>query len=157
MIQIEKISQDVAEGLCRKITINLPEYFGLPDVNEHYAIGVRSCTNFAARADIDYLGLISIDFPYPTNANIYWMGVLKKFQGQGIGHKLIEEACKFAKNNGALTMTVETLAPFEADENYLKTYNFYQSIGFLSLLNLKPKGYEWNMVYMVKLLNVHSD
>lgn len=152
MVQIEKISQDIAEGLCRKITVDLPEYFGLPDANDHYAVGVRSCTNFAAKLDKDYLGLISIDFPYPTNCNIYWMGVLRDFQGQSIGHQLIEEACKLAKGSGARTMTVETLAPLEADENYLKTYNFYQSVGFAPLLNLKPKGYEWNMVYMVKLL-----
>lgn len=153
MIQIEKISQDLAEGLCRKITADLPEYFGLPDVNEHYALGVRFCTSFSAKKEGDYLGLISIDFPYPTNANIYWMGILRDFQGEGLGHQLIEKACKFAKENGARTMTVETLAPFESDENYLKTYNFYQSVGFLPLLNLKPKAYEWNMVYMVKSLD----
>ncbi len=153
MIQIEQISQDLAEELCRKITVDLPEYFGLPDVNEHYAIGVRSCTNFSAITDRGCLGLISIDFPYPTNANIYWMGILRDFQRRGIGHQLIDEACKFAKESGAKTITVETLAPLESDENYLKTYKFYQSVGFLPLLNLKPKDYEWNMVYMVKLLN----
>jgi len=154
MIQIEKVSQEVAEDLCRKITADLPEYFGLPDANEHYAIGVHSCTNLAAKMGGDYLGLISIDFPYKNNCNLYWMAVLRDFQGQGIGHKLIEDACKHAKERGATTMTVETLAPFESDENYLKTYNFYQSVGFSPLLNLKPQGYEWNMVYMVKSLDM---
>lgn len=80
------------------------------------------------------------------------MAVFQDFQRQGIGHKLIEDACKLAKENGATTMTVETLAPFESDENYLKTYHFYQSLGFLPLINLKPKDYTWNMVYMVKVL-----
>ena len=42
MIQIGEISQGIAEGLCRTITENLPEYFGLPDANEQYAAGVRS-------------------------------------------------------------------------------------------------------------------
>lgn len=153
MIQIEKTSPDVAESLCRKITADLPEYFGLPDANEHYAVGVRSRTNFSAKIDEKYIGLISIDFPYPKNCNIYWMAVLRDFQRQGVGHRLIEDACKFAKENGATMITVETLAPFESDENYLKTYQFYQSVGFLPLLNLKPQGYEWNMVYMVKTLN----
>lgn len=152
MVQVEKISQDLAEDLCRKITLDLPEYFGLPDANEHYALGVRSRTNFAAKTNEDYLALISIDFPYPNNSNIYWMGVLRNFHKQGVGHQLIEEACKFAKQNGAKTMTVETLAPSESDENYLKTYNFYLSVGFSPLLNLKPNGYEWNMVYMAKTL-----
>jgi hypothetical protein len=53
----------------------------------------------------------------------------------------------------ANTMTVETLAPQESDENYLKTYHFYEKTGFIPLLNLKPQDYEWNMVYMVKFLS----
>ena len=154
MIQIEKISQEVAEGLCRKITADLPEFFGLPDANKHYAVGMRSRQNFAANIDGDYIGLISIDFPYSNNCNIYWMAVLRHCQGQGIGHKLIEAACTLAKERGATTVTVETLAPFESDANYLKTYNFYQSVGFSPLLNLKPQDYEWNMVYMVKALEM---
>lgn len=110
--------------------------------NEHYAIGVCSRINLAAKVGEEYVGLISIDFPYPENANIYWMGILRDFHSQGIGHKLIEASCNLAKENGATTMTVETLAPSESDENYLKTYNFYQSNGFVPLITLKPQGYE---------------
>lgn len=152
MIKIEEISQDTAEAVCRKITADLPEYFGLPDANEHYAVGVGSRQNFAAKLGGNYIGLISIDFPYPNNCNVYWVAVLRHFHTQGIGSKLIEAAYHFAKEHSAKTMTVETLAPLESDENYLKTYNFYRSNGFDPLLNLKPQGYEWNMVYMIKIL-----
>lgn len=155
MVKIENVPPKIAEYLCRKITADLPEYFGLPDANEHYAIGVRTRINFAAKLDSDYVGLISIDFPYPGNANIYWMAVLQNFHMKGIGRALAQEAFKYAKNNNAKTITVETLAPSESDENYLKTYKFYQSLGFLPLFNLKPQGYEWNMVYMIK--NLETD
>ena len=153
MIKIETITPDLAEGLCRKITADLPEYFGLPEVNEHYAIGVRSRSNLAAKAGEEYVGLISIDFPYPENANIYWMGILRQYHRTGIGKILSYEAFKQAKNRGAKTISVETLSPEEADENYLKTYRFYKSLGFAPLFNLKPEGYEWNMVYMLKSLD----
>ena len=153
MIKIETITPDLAEGLCRKITVDLPEYFGLPEVNEHYAIGVRSRLNLAARVGEEYVGLISIDFPYPENANIYWMGILQDYHRAGIGKILSYEAFKQAKNRGAKTISVETLSPEETDENYLKTYQFYRSLGFAPLFNLKPEGYEWNMVYMVKSLD----
>lgn len=149
---IESISAELAEDLCRKITADLPEYFGLSTVNEHYFIGVRSCQNLAFKVDGDYIGLISIDFPYPNNSNIYWMGILRQYQSQGLGKRLVEEASVVAREKGASTMTVETLAPSEADANYLKTYRFYQASGFVPLINLKPQGYEWNMVYMLKLL-----
>jgi len=153
MIKIETITPDLAEGLCRKITDDLPEYFGLPEVNEHYAIGVRSRLNLAARVGEEYVGLISIDFPYPENANIYWMAILQGYHRTGIGKILSYEAFKQAKNRGAKTISVETLSPEETDENYLKTYQFYRSLGFAPLFNLKPEGYEWNMVYMVKSLD----
>ena len=153
MIKIEIITPDLAEALCRKITADLPEYFGLPEVNEHYAIGVRSRVNLAACADEEYVGLISIDFPYPENANIYWMGILRGHHRTGIGKILSYKAFKHANNRGAKTISVETLSPEEADENYLKTYQFYKTLGFAPLFNLKPEGYEWNMVYMLKSLD----
>ncbi|MBN8828200.1 MAG: GNAT family N-acetyltransferase [Sphingobacteriia bacterium] len=153
MIKIEIITPDLAEELCRKITVDLPEYFGLPEANEHYAIGVRANINLAAKIAEEYVGLISIDFPYPENANIYWLGILQKFHRLGIGKILTEAAFKQAKIKGAKTISVETLAPQESDANYLNTYKFYQQLGFSPLFNLRPTGYEWNMVYMVKSLD----
>lgn len=151
-LTINNIGADIAEDLCRKITADLPEYFGLPDINEHYAVGIRSRTNFAAKIGAQYIGLISIEFPYPSNANIYWMAVLRDFHAKGIGTALMDAVFKHARLNHAKTITVETVAPFVADENYFKTYKFYEQIGFLPLFNLKPTNYEWDMVYMYKIL-----
>lgn len=155
-IEIEEISQDQAETLCRSITQDLPEYFGIPSANEQYFKGVRDCKNLAAKINGQYVGLLLLNFPYANNSNIYWMAVLRNYQTKGIGHQLIEEACRFAKKQNAQSMTVETLAPDQADENYLKTYHFYQSSGFKPLFNIKPEGYEWNMVYMVKQLDFYD-
>lgn len=152
MIQIEKITGERAKTLCQTITTELPEYFGLPEANEHYAIGVTNRINFAAKKDDNYIALISIDFPYPNNANIYWMAVRRDFHRQGVGKQLIDAACHFAETQGAKTITVETLSPSASEENYLKTYLFYQSVGFKALFDLKPAGYEWNMAYMMKQL-----
>ncbi len=150
---VEQISADLAEQLCRQITADLPEYFGLPECNEHYAIGVKTRDNFAVKLGQHYLGLLSLDFPYPNNGNIYWMGVLRLHHNRGIGQLLIDAANHYAIHLGAVTMTVETLAPSESDENYLNTYRFYENQGFQPLFNLKPAGYEWNMVYMAKELD----
>ena len=156
MININEVSGDVAEKLCRNFTADLPEYFGLPEVNEHYAKGVATRYNFAAKVNDEYVGLISLEFPYPNNANIYWIAVMREFHNKSVGHKLIDAAIKLAEIKGASTMTVETLAPNVADANYLKTYNFYQKIGFAAMFNLKPQSYEWEMVYMVRKLYPQS-
>jgi len=152
MIDVEKISPEVAADLCRRITADLPEYFGLPECNEHYAIGVRSRVNLAAKVNNQYIGLLSLDFPYPNNSNIYWMAVFRDHQQLGMGHALVEAACRLANDQDIHTMTVETLSPSESDENYRRTYQFYISCGFEPLFNLKPQGYEWNMVYLSRNL-----
>ncbi len=154
MIQpiIEKITPLSAEKICRKILIDLPEYFGLLEANEHYLKMMPSLVSFAARVDEDYVGLLSLHFPYPSTCNIYWMGILRAHQRRGIGNSLIEYAELFAKTQGAKTITVETLSPTEEDENYLKTYKFYEKKGFSPLFQLQPTGYIWNMVYMSKHL-----
>ncbi len=154
-IIIVEIFAEEAADLCRVLTADLPEYFGLPECNEQYMLGVQSRHNFAAKLGDDLVGLLSLDFPYQTNSSIYWMAISRQYQGHGIGHKLIHAAAQFAREQGATTMTVETLAPSESDENYLKTYHFYESCGFKPLFNLKPDGYEWNMVYMCKSLDVN--
>ena len=151
-MNVKKIQSDEAESLCRAITKDLPEYFGLLECNEHYAQGVRDKINFTVETEQECVGLLSLDFQYPKNANIYWMGIFKNHQSKGYGEQLIHAAIADAKQYGAVMMTVETLSPSEADENYLKTYRFYEKMGFVPLFNLKPEGYVWNMVYMGRVL-----
>ncbi|MBP6985197.1 MAG: GNAT family N-acetyltransferase [Alphaproteobacteria bacterium] len=149
----EHVSPEIAEALCRQIAADLPDYFGLAQANEQYFSGVRTRENFAAKTDGKYVGLLSLDFPCPGSSNVYWMAVLREYQSHGVGGRLLGHACAFAKTHDATTITVETLAPQETDENYLKTYRFYEHSGFKPLFNLKPAGYVWNMVYMVKNLD----
>src|SRR5580704_4039965 len=125
-VTFEEMNADEAEQLCRILTADLPDYFGLADANEQYAKGVRDNKNIAAKIADQYIGLISLNFTYANNANIYWMAILSKYQAKGIGHQLINFACQFSCRLQASTMSVETLAPTEADSNYLKTYQFYQ-------------------------------
>ncbi len=151
MFQVEHVEPDKAEELCRKITKDLPEYFGLEHWNERYALGVRNCYSFSAKTDHKDVGLLSVDFPYPNNARVYWLGVCKKFHRLGIGRSLMESAYEHASKLGANTITVETLSPAEKDPGYLGTYSFYRTCGFEPLFDLKP--YEDNMVYMLRILD----
>ena len=152
-IKTLRINSNEASLLCKEITEDLPEYFGLPECNQQYYQGVQSKINFSITVDQKEVGLISIDFPYSNNANIYWMGVLKTHQHKGYGKQLIETATEYAKQHHAKILTVETLSPKESDENYLKTFRFYESLGFFPMFDLKPNGYKWNMTYLCKILD----
>jgi ribosomal protein S18 acetylase RimI-like enzyme len=154
--KIEEIKPQIAQTLCQKITADLPEYFGQLEANEQYAQGMLTHISFAAKVDPDYVGLLTLELPYPQNANIYWMGVKRAYHGKGIGNALIIAASRYAVTHGANSLTVETLSLQEADENYLKTYRFYKKCGFKPLFNIKPEGYEFTMVYMHKRLSHQS-
>ena len=60
--KMEPVTAGIAEALCRQITADLPEYFGLPQANEQYFSGVRVRENFSAKIDGKYVGLLSLDF-----------------------------------------------------------------------------------------------
>lgn len=112
-IKTRSINGNQAKSLCKEITEDLPEYFGLPECNEQYYQGVQSKINFSLAADGKEVGLISIDFPYPNSANIYWMGILKTHHHKGYGAQLIEIASQYVKQYRAKMITVETLSPKE--------------------------------------------
>lgn len=147
---VEPIEPLHAKALCTEITALLPEYFGLPEVNTQYFEGMLSRLSLVARCKDEVVGLITLEFPYPNNANIYWMGVRPEHHRQGIGKILINAANNILLKKAATSLTVETLSPSVADVNYLKTYRFYEECGFQPLFDIKPDGYEFTMVYMYK-------
>jgi ribosomal protein S18 acetylase RimI-like enzyme len=62
--------------------------------------------------------------------DIHWLGILPEFHRRGIGTRLIGTLIQIAKGSGLTLLTVETLDPSVADPNYLKTYAFYEKLGF---------------------------
>lgn len=154
MIEIEQISGDIAEKTCNEIMIKLPEYFEMPEANEYYAKTIKENINLIAKINDQYVGLISLEFPYHNNANIFWMAILPEYQNQGVGTKLIVSACELAKEKQAKTITLETVSPKDNNMNYLKTYSFYLKNGFVPLFDLKPQNCGWTAVYMLKNISL---
>lgn len=139
-----------AEQVCRDITATLPEWFGIPEANERYALGMRERISFGAVIDEHCVGMITIEFPFHNNANIYWMGIEKKHIRKGVGIALLKYAEGFCQSQNCRSITVETLSPKEKDDNYLSTYQFYIKAGFQPLFELHTYGPEYLMVYLKK-------
>jgi Xaa-Pro aminopeptidase len=152
-VDIVEISSEDGSRLCSKIINALPQYFAIPQANESYIDSVRTKENFAAKIDSKYCGMISIDCNYSGNANIYWLGIYPDAQGMKLGTYLINHVSNLIGKRGIKTLTVETVSPSVGDENYLKTYNFYQKLGFTELFSLKPANYQCKMSYMVKAID----
>ena len=85
-----------AESLCREITADLLKWFGIPIANEYYAKGCLGSTSFAIKEDQGFIGMLTLEFPFVNNANIFWMGVKRAYQGQQVGTRLIIASQGFA-------------------------------------------------------------
>ncbi len=151
-LTVHLLNASKSEKACRELTDSLPEYFGIHEANERYAKGVRELPTFGAKLNGVDVGLISLEIPFPNNANIYWMAVRKEYHGQGIGCSLLKYAEDYCLKKQCISMTVETLSPTNNDSNYIKTYNFYQRNGFKPLFELNTYGPDFKMVYLYKKL-----
>ncbi|MDB6081482.1 MAG: Acyl-CoA N-acyltransferase [Chlamydiia bacterium] len=149
-VSIVHLEPVLSEQTCRVISSTLPEWFGIPEANEKYAAGVKERTSFSAVVQGECAGMITLDFPFPNVANIYWLAVKKEFHHQGIGTALLKYAESFCLMQKYHSLTVETLSPKQNDSNYLKTYNFYKNLGFQELFELQPYGPDNTMIYLFK-------
>lgn len=152
----EIVSPKEAQKICAELISDLPEWFGIPQANERYINGCLERTSFVAKIGNETVGLIVLEFPFTHNANIYWMAVSKKHQGQKIGTALLKEAENYCSKNGYHTLTVETLSLKHQDPYYLRTYHFYEKAGFEPLFELQPYGPELTMCYLIKTVGKHE-
>lgn len=155
-LKIECVSGTLAEKICRAITTTLPEWFGIPEANERYAKGMLERISIAAVVNNDYVGMITLEFSYPNNGNIYWMAVKKEHHGLKIGAALMRAAENYCLEHGCGSLTVETLSPKQGDPHYLKTYHFYEKFGFNPLFEMHTYGPENLMVYMQKTIGLNN-
>lgn len=154
MWMVESISEaDEKRRICADITDTLPDWFGLPDANAGYIEGVATKDAFVVRDDEGMaLGMLSLRTPYPTNVDIYWMGVRPEHHRKGIGEALFEAALARAIDLDCETMTVETLSDTDPDPGYARTRQYYSAKGFRPMFELRPYGDANPMLYMVKIL-----
>jgi len=150
IIQLNPVESEEA---CRNIAATLPEWFGIPEVNERYAKGVKERLTLGYVVDGNCLGLLSLEFPFPTTANIYWMGIQRDARGKGIGTALLQYAERLCQEKKIYSLTVETLSPKEEDSNYLHTFQFYMKRGFRPLFELHPYSPDYLMVYLNKIIS----
>lgn len=124
-IEMKLVTPEDAIIICKSITLTLPEWFGIPEANERYSKGMIDKSSFGAFIDEICVGMISLEFPFPENANIYWMGIEKSHHNKSIGKQLLKVAENYCTERGCFSLTVETFSSKQKDKNYLKTHHFY--------------------------------
>ncbi len=130
---VEVEDADARERICRSILAAIPRWFGLPDSNEEYALGVRD-HHFVAVLDGDEMtGFASIRTNTPFTAEIYVMGMVESRHRMGIGTRLIDVISGNLREAGYVFLEVKTLDESRESEEYRRTRLFYRKAGFFPL------------------------
>ena len=138
-------------ALQQRLTAQLPEWFGRPDANAEYARQAEVLDGYVAEIEHDPCGLLLLKRSSASSAEIYWMGVDPKFHGRGIGRALVTAASEAAYKFGAKFLFVATLHPDDPYEPYQRTMRFYESLGFVYVLDEQfPADPNNRVVYYMK-------
>ncbi|AWZ00450.1 putative acetyltransferase [Rhodobiaceae bacterium] len=102
---------------------------------------ILSFTRFGGALVADVEGAVAgfaLVAAYDKHAHLYEISVAREFQGQGVGRKLVEEACNWAVSQDYKALTLSTFGdvPWNAP--------FYATLGF----DLLPES-EWSPAFHV--------
>ena len=84
----EVIDKREKEKVSKEVLYDLPEWFGLPESTENYIIYSQDKPLLACYANDEVAGYIVLNATSKDCADIFVMGVKKKFHRMGIGLKL---------------------------------------------------------------------
>ena len=134
--------REMGRNEAEKAYLDIVETLSL-EAKEEYAKGVRERVTLGAMMGNVCVGIVSVEIPFPNNANLYWIGVQKKHLRQGVGTALLKSAVDLAARLGASSITVGLLSPKEEEIGTLRPWLFFQKKGFLPL-------FENETVYLYK-------
>jgi ribosomal protein S18 acetylase RimI-like enzyme len=116
---------------CREVLDDLPEWFGIPDAKDAYIAASSDMPMLGCWDEREFAGFLSLKRHTPFAAEIFVIGVKRRFHRQGMGRALIDAALQSCGREGVRFLTVKTLAPTHPDPHYEATRKFYQAAGFL--------------------------
>ncbi|WP_032122999.1 GNAT family N-acetyltransferase [Clostridium amazonitimonense] len=138
MVKIIKLLDNEKKSKITNLILRaLPEWFGIEEAIVEYTNGVKNSDLYVAYLVDTPVGFISIKHNNIYTSEIYVMAILKEYQGNGIGRKLLETAQEELIKNKVKFLMVKTLGDSHPDNNYKRTRGFYNAIGFYPLEEIK--------------------
>lgn len=156
-VDIALVDGEAARDACIAITATIPEWFGQPSANAHYAAEIGNCDCLVARRDGAAIGLIALRYHFETTAEIWWLGVDRAHHRTGAGRALIEQSIERARQRRCTDVVLETLSPEHPDPGYAETRRFYLAMGFRLLVPAARGSGGHPMVLMARSIPGRGD
>jgi len=125
------------QNICETTLITLPLWFGIPESNAEYASGVRDIPFYNIAQNNESIGFVSIRENSKYSFEIYVMGIKPPFHRKGFGELAIRQIENEYRDKGYKLFEVKTLDESRESEEYRKTREFYNKIGFMKLEVIK--------------------
>jgi ribosomal protein S18 acetylase RimI-like enzyme len=132
-IAIERVSDNAA---ALAIARSLPGSF-TPGGIERMRAALDEETVYGARVEGELAGFASYKALNDAAIELTWLVVSPRFQGQGVGTRLVTESLR-AVGASCKLCEVKTLAETHPDAGYARTRAFYRRLGFISVEIIDP-------------------
>lgn len=139
----EVIDKKEKEEISKEVLYDLLEWFGLPESTENYIIDSQDKPLLACYVNDEVAGYIVLNATSKDCADIFVMGVKKKFHRMGIGLKLNNAFEILAKKLGYTYSQVKTVKT-GCYKEYDITNKFYIAMGYKELECFPTLWDEWN-------------
>lgn len=138
MITVKEIKDEfIKSEITEKVLIQLPEWFGNEESLLDYIETVKENIYYVAYDGDKAIGFLCLKLHNQYTADIYVTGILKEYHRRGIGTKLVKVAEQYLIENGYKFFMVKTLGESSDYEFYKRTREFYCSVGFYPLEEIK--------------------
>ena len=133
-VSVELRVQPIGSGsICRTILGSLPNWFGIQQSVENYAVAAEHLPTVIASLDGKDVGFLTLVHHSPYASEVYVMAILPNYHRRGIGRKMLKRAETGLARSGVEFLQVKTLSAKAPDEGYDRTRAFYLAYGFRPL------------------------
>ncbi len=146
-----RVEQRAAPDDVRRILSALPDWFGIPEANEHYVEAASVLPGYVAvNADDLVVGIALIKRDYPESADLNLIAVDPGYHRRGVGSALLTAIEADLAADGVRLFQVHTVGPSYEDEHYAATREFYLRRGFLRLQEFDQLDWDGPTLVLVK-------
>ena len=140
---IEIIDKEEKKAISKEVLNDLPEWFGLSESTKKYISDSQNKPFVAAYVNDEPVGFIVLNETSKDCADIFVMGIKKKFHRMGVGSMLNEAYEAIARKLGYTYSQVKTVQ-FGHYKEYDISNNFYIAMGYKELECFPTLWDEWN-------------